>query len=103
MLGGKAADLFLDRIELADPIDSLAGGRRAGRFMEFAEPAAKMRPAERGLDRAGGPLLLTPTSKIPEIGSSLQIRSPDRHVDEPSRLRLIAPGLSGRSRDTILK
>lgn len=51
MLGWEAADLFLDRRELANTLHRLFRDRRSGRFVEFVEPAAQMRPAERQLDR----------------------------------------------------
>jgi hypothetical protein len=46
MLGGRAADVVLDGIELGNPPQCLLGQRRLGRDVDVVELAPHMRPAE---------------------------------------------------------
>jgi hypothetical protein len=50
-LGRAAADLGLDRVELADPPQRLLRQRRAGRLMDLVEASSAMCPTERQPDR----------------------------------------------------
>jgi hypothetical protein len=50
LLGGAAADLGLDPVELADPAQRLLRQRRAGRLVDLIKPPSAMRPAEGELD-----------------------------------------------------
>ena len=47
LLGGAAADLGLDRVELADPAQRLFRQRRAGGLVELVEAASGNAPSRR--------------------------------------------------------